>query len=351
MYVERTINQNLYGLSFDQQEWLEKHVDEMSLSKLAKGVFDDNDLDERSSEYYGVKKFVSKLKREPRIVHFTEEQLDFIEGNAGEMGPFEMAKTLFPDKADLKPLSKETQTIKQYIDALGDIATEKEGGYRPPKSFHTIVRKINVADPNAVFVSNDLSPWQRECVEALKSYFQSIRFLSFMKMIEEEDLRRMFEEEFVKAIYDKPDLNSEELNMYIQLCFEYVNIHRLEKQKTMLSRKIDETVNEEDQKLFYTWVEMYDKREKDLSQTKTRVEKLQTNLSSTRARRLEKQAQVNESLTKFVEEWKSEEGRKRALVIAEAKRLELEGEVNRVEDFDEYIANVMGIGKDEILSY
>lgn len=355
-FTEKTINQHQYNLSFAQQDLIEKSQDSLSLIQLTRTVFQDDSLDERTMEYHNVRRFVAKLKRGVPTIEFTAEQVEFINNNAHVIGPFEMAKTLFPDR-DVKPLSKETQTIKLYLDAIGASEEDdsKQEKYRPPKSNTVIARKINKADSNANFDSNDLSPFQTKCVESLRSYLQSIRFLAFINIVEEEDLREMFEEEFIKGVYDKPDLNTEELNMYITLCAEYVNIHRLEKQKAMLSAKIDRNIedsgdDEKQKKLFYTWVEMYKEREEALHKAKARAEKLQTNLSSTRSRRLEKLAQVNDSLSRFVEEWKSEEGRKRALVIAEAKNMELEEEIGRISSMEEYIANIMGTSKDELIN-
>jgi hypothetical protein len=354
--TERTINQSQYGLSFTQQDIIEANSDKLSVIELTRKAFDDSSLDERSSEYNGVRRFVAKLKRGIPTIEFTKEQLEFIHNNADVIGPYEMAKTLFPKKS-VKPLSRETQTIKLYLDAIGateDESDDKKAKYRPPKSSNVITRKINHADPNAKFDASDLSPLQKQCVDSLKSYLQSIRFLAFMNSIDDFDLRDMFEEEYIKATFDKPDLNSEELNMYVTLCYEYVNIQRLEREKSMLSKKINDTIEDSDDdkkgKLFYTWVDMYKEREEALHKAKTRAERLQTNLSSTRANRLKQQAQVNESLAKFVEEWKSEEGRKRALIIAEAKNLELEKEVDRIASMEEYIANIRGISKDELLN-
>ena len=97
-----------------------------------------------------------------------------------------------------------------------------------------------------------------------------------------------------------------------------------------------------------SWVELIQKCEDDLHKTKKRAEDLQVKLSSTRADRLKSMAQANESLSKFVEEWKSFEGRQRALKIAEAQNKLVKDEVNRLESMEEYIANIFGVSKDEI---
>lgn len=354
-YVERTINQSQYGLTFEQQELIEESVDNNSIRDLACLAFKDKDLDERSMEYHNVRRFVAKVKRGVPTICFTDEQLEFIQNNVGSMKPFEMAKTLFPKKK-IVPLSKETQTISAYLEAIGDTdKVDKSTDYRPPKSANAIARKINKADSTANYNADDLSPFQSKCIESLRKYLQSVRYLALMNTTDEPELRDLFEEEFIKGVHDKPDLNTEELNMYITLCYEYVNLQRLEKQKAMLSSKIDECIEDADsddthkKKLFYTWVEMYKEREEALHKAKTRAERLQKNLSDTRAARLKAEAGVNESLARFVEVMKSEEDRKRLLIIAESKKAELEEEMDKMESYEEFIGSVRGVSRDEIL--
>lgn len=352
-YVQAVIDQKKYNLSFEQQDFVEKNADKMNLLELVQKTFGDDLLTERSAEYDDIRKYIAKVKRNISKVSLSPEQLDFIENNASSMKPFELAKNIFPDK-DLKPLSAETQIISDYLKSVGIInSEEKEGSqYRPPKSATLLARKINKADPLIFIDPNDLTPLHKRYVEALGAYLQSIRFCKFMDIFEEQDLKEMFEEEFIKAVYDKPDLNSEELNMYINLCVEYINIHQVHKNKLILEERINSSLaseNEKDKKLYMSWVELLQKREDDLHKSKKRAEDLQVKLSSTRAQRLKSMAEVNESLSKFVEEWKSYEGRKRALRIAEAQNKLVKDEVDKIESMEDYIANVFGVSKDEIL--
>jgi hypothetical protein len=302
-----------------------------------------------------VRKYVAKFKRGNNKTDFSSEQIEFIEANASTMKPFELAKTIFPDK-NILPLSSETQLISDYLKAIGSLNSEgKESDeYRPPKAAASLVRKINQADTNANFDANDLTPFQKKCVESLRAYLQSIRFGGYMKIFDEADMKEMFEEEFVKGVYDKPDLNSEELNMYINLAAEYVNIHQVHKGKVIIENKINNALggadgDGEEKKLYMTYVDLLQRREDDLHKSKKRAEDLQVKLSSTRSQRLANQAQVNESLSKFVEAWKSEEGRKRLLRISEAQTKLVGKEIERLETAEEYIANILGVSKDEIL--
>jgi hypothetical protein len=354
-YVQAVIDQRQYNLTFAQQAFIQKNADKFSLVELMQKTFKEPSLNERSVEYDEIRKYVAKVKRGTAIVSFTEDQIAFIEGNSSTMKPFELAKNIFPNRADLKPLSAEPQIISEYLKSIGLLGSDGKDNddYKPPKAAASLVRKINQADTNANFDANDLTPAQKKCVESLRSYLQSIRFIGYMKIFEEADMKDMFEEEFVKGTYDKHDLNSEELNMYINLCAEYVNIHQVHRNKVIIENKINNALvgdgDDDSKKLYMTWVDLLQRREDDLHKSKKRAEDLQVKLSSTRSVRLKSIADANESLSKFVEEWKSEEGRKRMLKIAEAQNQLVKNELGRLENFEEYIANIRGVGQQEIL--
>jgi hypothetical protein len=355
-YFQAIIDQRQYNLTFEQQKFIQANAEKFPLVELIQKAFKEDTLNERSVEYDEVRKYVAKIKRESNKITFTSEQIDFIEANSASMKPFELAKTIFPDRS-IVPLSAETQLISQYLKAIGSLNSDgKESDeYRPPKAAASLARKINQADSTANFDANDLSPIQKKCIESLRAYLQSIRFGGYMKIFDEADMKEMFEEEFIKGVYDKPDLNSEELNMYINLAAEYVNIHQVHKSKIIIENKINSALtgdgakDGEEKKLYMTHVDLLQRREDDLHKSKKRAEDLQVKLSSTRSQRLANQAQVNESLSKFVEEWKSSEGRKRILRISEAQSKLASKEIDRLETMEEYIANVFGLSRDEIL--
>lgn len=364
-YTYRMICQHQYGISFSQQEFIEENFAKMSIKDLCQKVFEDETINEQSKEYGDIKRFIARGKRKVQRVEFTEDQIAFIENNYSVMGFHEIAKTLFPDK-DIKPLSSETQTVKHFIEALGlskfsvsDSKTINEGDleeYKPIKSNVKLIQKINAADPNARINSQKMKPIHKQYVEHLKVCLQSRRFLLAINSMQEEVLRLLFEEEFIKVVYDKMDLNAEELNMYITLCEEYTQQYQLQGYINKLEKKIEEAIYENDDdedgkggRVYQTYVELLDKRRAALKDSKSRTVTLQTNLSGSRTKRLDGQAKVNESLAKFVEEWKTEEGRRQALIIAEARNQALKKEKERLESMSEYIANIHGLGENEII--
>jgi len=164
------------------------------------------------------------------------------------------------------------------------------------------------------------------------------------------------EEEFVRGVYDKYDLNSEELNMYITLCLNYVIIDQLTKSKLMLEDKINSVLSQDDDekgsgKLYMTWVDAASQKATELNQRQASAKGLAESLSDKRAIRLKSEAQANESLSKFVEQWRSEEGRARALRIAAIEDAKVDDEIERLETMDDYLASVWGVSPEEIRKF
>ncbi len=352
-YVRAVIDQKQYSLTFAQQDFVKNGIEKMPLVELLQKTFKDPSLNERSVEFDELRKYVAKVKRDISKIDFTLDQILFIEQNSGDMKPFELAKNIFPNNKSLKPLSTEVQQISDYLKATGLIGVnEQEGDYKAPKASASIVRKINQSDPAANFDPNDLTPAQRRNVDSLRSYLQSVRFCAYMRIYKEPDEKQIFEEEFIKGTYDKSDLNSEELNMYINLCMEYVSLHQIIKRKNALETRVNNSVDDDSvdgKKLYMSFVDLLSGYERELTASKKQIQDLQGKLSSTRAVRLKGLMEQNESLSKFVEQWKAEETRKRAIKIAEAQNKLVSEQIDRIETMEEYIASVHGIGRDEIL--
>ncbi len=53
--------------------------------------------------------------------------------------------------------------------------------------------------------------------------------------------RDLFESDYIRNTWDKPDLTSDELNLYVNVCMDYVNIKEIEQQKQKLNLMFDDT--------------------------------------------------------------------------------------------------------------
>lgn len=352
----RIITEYESGLSAAQQQIIETEYKKKSLMEVAKSCFGDEEIDERSKEYKLARNYIAKLKREIDVIDFTPEQKEFIAEHGEHMRAIDIAKELFPGEG-VKALSKEHRTVDRYIKALGlnnpdlgDDTPDKD--YSPPKADSVVIKRINEEDITAQFDLSRMSAEQKRCVESLRRNLHSKRFISTINTMERDSHRKLFEGTFIASTYDKPDLNAEELNMYISLCRDYVFGAQVQAQLESINKQIDEIVADDDEsrRLHMTMVETYSSKMDEYNKIQSRMEKLQVNLSDKRSIRLKNKADVNKSLTRFVELWKDEEERKKAIIIAQAREAELSTEKVRIDSAPEYIAHVMGMDLDEALN-
>lgn len=357
-HTERTIKRFEFGLDDNIQKIIEKDFKKKSPIQMAKFCFNNLNLDEHSKEFEDVKRFYAHLYKKVDWLEFTQEQIQFMEKNHKNTKPYEMAKSLFPN-VKITPLGKETLTISRYCAARGwnyddgkPADSVNKYFYTPPNTDLQVIKKINAADINANFEYGKLTNFQKRCIESTKKYLSSPRFIATISCYEKQSLRDLFESSFIQASYDKPDLNSEEQNMCINLCSDYVLMINIQKQMTVLHNLLDQILqdDESDAKIHMGVADAYTTKVQEYDKCQSRMQKLQESLSDKRSNRLKEEKGLNESLSKFIDLWKGEEDRKKMLRIAEARNAELEKEVERLDNFSELIAHVMGVGKDEVLS-
>ncbi len=389
--VDRILVRHEFGLNEAQQDYI---VNQCNLSKpdsplkIANALFCPVPTREKdratSYELEAVKKLISKIKREEsgeesvKKIDLTQKQLDKIRHNCFTMKPMDLARSIFTT-IDVKPLSLETRVITRLMEAFQAEVAKENGGenleevtideenyddeahdflitkdYSPPKADGAIIYKINKYCP-VQYDKDKLTAQQRKNVDALRGYLSTQRFIVTINLIKDPVLRVLFESEFLLSAFDKHDLNSEECNLIINLCRDYVLMADVQKQLATLNSLIDQQADSADDdeggiKLKMSLVEMYSSKVNELSQTANRIQKLSESISDKRSTRIKTMTANNNSLTKLVEVAKSEEGRKRLLVIAESRNLEIEGEFDKIETAPEFVSNLFGVGRNEIVN-
>jgi hypothetical protein len=58
--------------------------------------------------------------------------------------------------------------------------------------------------------------------------------------------RVLFEEEFIRLTWDKPDLSADELNLYMNVCKEIINLEVIGKHLNKLNEQFDEIEDQQD---------------------------------------------------------------------------------------------------------
>lgn len=353
--IEVLFNKFDYDLTEEQQIFVKNNYTKYSLVELSRLIYENKSIDERSKEVKNIKNFIIKIGRNNLPLELSETQRQEIEKLSATIGPVELARRVFKDQS-LAPLRKEVKTVDKYIKVMGLTPfksmdfEEQDGVYRPPKALSKLIIKVNTARHDANLSEDKITNQQRRSLDALRGFLHNNRFLATINGIKDPSERNMFESEFINGVLDKPDLNSEELNMYISLCSEYVLSKQIKEQMDMLNQELKSSVEDTDRGIKMTLTEAFGKKGKEYDECAKRMKSLQESLVGSRAKRVEGTIKLNSSLTAFVEQWKNEDERKKMILIAKAKEISLGKEINKLENEAEYVARILGISAEEIIN-
>lgn len=348
-----------YGLSDEQQDFIRSNVTLITdLLRLTQGCFDNPTLTENSEEFKNVRRFVIRIRKKQEVYNFSDEQIDYILGNCTNLNAVEICRNLFPDK---KTIVVESQTAAEIIKANNLQFDRKlelfdpDAPYKPPRTEQELITMINNADINANFKMSDLGNDSRkkECVRNLKRNMHSPRFISLASSYSDLKLRNLFESQFIRHTYNKPDLIPEEADQFMALCNEHAVSVMLTEQLASLNKQLKLAISDDGSYKEYN-KNISDSRSKvatEFDECQARINKLSDQLFAKRSKRLELEGQANESLSKWVDLLVKEEGRKKMLVLQQARNLELREEIKRIDNFDRLICEYVGMGAEEILKY
>jgi|SRR6056300_474456 len=347
-------------LSDEQKEWLRKEfVNTTDVNILTKKLFNDESLDARNKEGILVRDFLIqegveyKTRRKPKKeeIQFTEDQGAFICDQA-EMGlsSLRIAELLFPDR-EIKNLGMEQRSVLKYLQEINpDIIPSQDSGalnsYIAPKSSSRIVKKIN----DATGLSLDDGKLNRQyqiCVEKLGINLNNSRFLKIINNYLDQSDRELFEQEFVRLTWDKPDLTADEINLYLNVCKEIINLEVISKHLNKLNDMFD--VADDQQEMSVRLAEIIKAKSSEYHQCENRIENLTKKLQGDRAERMKRKTRENASILSIVHLFQEKEERDNMVRMAEMQKQLVKEEAENLENMDVWFARVVGIHKDDAI--
>ena len=93
--------------------------------------------------------------------------------------------------------------------------------------------------------------------------------------------RLLFEAEFIRATWDKPDLTADEINLYINVCVDYINLKNISGHIEKLNRMFNEA--DEQQDMTVRLAELLKTKSEEYNQCEKRMESLINRLNGDRA--------------------------------------------------------------------
>ena len=139
---------------------------------------------------------------------------------------------------------------------------------------------------------------EEDCINALLRSLSAPRLIQVISNYTNMKDRELFEAEFIRATWDKPDLTSDEINLYINVCVDYINLKNITYHIEKLNTMFNEVEDQQDMtvrlaEVLKSKTDEYDKCEK-------RMESLIKKLNGDRAERLKNRRQDNATIISLV---------------------------------------------------
>ena len=345
-------------LNDEQKQFLKDNFKETpNLSDLTRSLFGDESLDGRTKEGRAVREFLAEasLKYETTKwdkvddIDLTDEQVEFAKAQAKNgLSAFQISELLFPS-SNVKRFSKEhlavLEFLREYEPAyVHDSESAVNRAYNPPKLFTTGLKKVNQFTLQEL-EEEKLSHDERECIGTLIRSLSAPRFIQVIGTYTNMKDRELFEAEFIRATWDKPDLTSDEINLYINVCVDYIHLKNISSHIEKLNQMFNEVEDQQDMtvrlaEVLKSKTDEYDKCEK-------RMESLIKKLNGDRAERMKNQRHENATILSLVRNFQVEEERKRMVELAEMQKKLVEEETVRLDNMDSWKARILGISKQD----
>lgn len=334
--------------------WTSRAENPPSIKELLDIVFPGQNLDARSAQGRAVKSFLATHNIKPKTnVHvkvgdyeLSPSDKEFIQNNSEKMTALEMVRVMF-NSPTLTPLSKEFRAVKKFIienniTTVDKIENQKDSDeFIPPKTYTKCLNLINQYGYNPIDINN-VSEKEKRYVQRLISYLHSPRFLQMTKAYTVAIDQELFVSEFIRSTYDKPDLTADELNLYINLCSDYVMAGMLQRQMVILDERLHESAQDTDKNMSMSLAEMIGKKTVEYNNCLGRQKTLVKELNGSRSARLNKQLSSHASLLSLFEYWRDADKREKMKHLATLKREALKEEVTKLENMESIKAEMFG---------
>ena len=348
----------MINLTEDQKNnILEIFQEDANILNITKIIFEDDSLDGRSKEGRAVTKFLAEnglkaktTKREKaEDVSLNENQIEKIkELKQDKLNTSEIADIIFQTK--VTRLSKEWRAVNEIVneerEQEKDRGEDSAGNYIAPQAASRIIKKIN--DSTGVGLEESrMSRNQKHCCDKLRVNLNNSRFIAIVNNYTSFRDKELFEQEFIRLTWDKPDLTADELNLYMNVAKEIINLELITGHLQKLNDMF-ESADDQDE-MTVRLAEIIKAKSSEYHQCESRIENLTKKLQGDRGARLANKQKENASFLSIVQLFQEEEERKNMIRIAEMQKEVIKEEAQKLEGMSAWKARVLGIGIEDVL--
>jgi hypothetical protein len=352
----------------EQKIFINKKIEEglTDYIVIANLLYNRDDLTGRSKEAKEIRNYLIStgfVKKEPKQRFsptkeiLTSAHQEFIDQNIQTgITPKQITELLFNQKFQgLENLNlfitPEYRAVHKYIkEKYPEFLVENESGvnqkYAVPRSLKTVMNKVNRwcgQDMN----EDKLSLSHRKYLEKLLVYLASPRFVANYDSYTSSADKELFEAEFVRSTWDKPDLTTDEINLYVNVCMDYINLRQIDIKKNKVNEMFNDTQEQKDLTIRLT--EILKTISEEYNQCAQRIDKSIQKLNGERSKRIDQHQQKNASILNLVELFQDEKERKMMIQIAEMQKQIVKEEAERFESMSSWKARILGISKEDAI--
>jgi hypothetical protein len=265
------------------------------------------------------------------------------------MSSFQIAQVLFTDR-EIKNLGIEQRTVHGYLKAVKKQrrkdSREIASTYSPPDDIEECLDLVNLYSSKNLKIK-ELKVIEKKSIESLYQFLRSPRFNQIISNYTKPDDQNLFEAEFIRATWDKPDLTADEINLYINVCVDYINLKNIGAHIEKLNRMFEDA--DEQQDMTVRLAELLKTKSEEYNQCEKRQESLIQRLAGDRAKRVANRQDKNASILALVESFQNEEDRKLMVKMADMQKKAVEEEASNFESMQEWKARILGISKGDVI--
>ena len=238
--------------------------------------------------------------------------------------------------------------MHEYTLTLDDIepTTEESFNYAAPHAISRIIKKINDSTGYGL-EENKMSRHQRACCERLRINLNNSRFVAIVNNYNNPRDRELFEQEFIRLTWDKPDLSADEINLYMNVAKEIINLELITSHLQKLNDMF-ESADDQDE-MTVRLAEIIKAKSAEYHQCESRIENLTKKLQGDRGERMKNRQKETASFLSIVQLFQEEEERKNMVRITEMQKELIKDEAKKLEGMAAWKARVLGIGIEDVL--
>lgn len=323
------------------------------LNLITKKFFQNDKLDGRSKEGIAIRAFLAankinyKTSKYQKIgnLPLSDQQKHFIKEQAkAGIASLKIAELLYP-KDFVIQMSIQHRTVMEFLRSIPEnLLPDNESAlgirYQVPRSLERVINKINQATGENLN-KEKLSRHHKNCADKLSINLGNSRFLKIINCYASQEDRNIFEEEFIRMTWDKPDLTADEVNLYMNVCKEIINLETISRHLDKLNKMFEDT--EEQNEMSIRLAEIIKAKSGEYHQCEGRVESLIKKLQGDRAGRINARQKENASVLSIVQMFQDEQERVNMVKIAEMQRSLVRDEAEKLENMAEWKARILGI--------